>query len=330
MKRYGSLFPAFVSFSNLHLAYQKARKGASAKRETQSFTFHLEEALFALQNELQTGTYQPSPYRYFKIYDPKERQISVATFRDRVVHHALINIMEPIYERSFIHDSYATRKGKGTHKAGARAQQFLGRGNWFWKCDIDKYFDSIRQDVLMNIIGRKIKDQRLLALTGLIIRNGGQDGVGLPIGNLTSQFFANVYLDRFDHFVKEELGMSNYLRYMDDFVLFHPDKSVIKSARPRVEHFLTHQLHLRLKPRACFLNHSANGLTFLGRRIFPRLVRIARPNLQRMKKRITRRENEYAQGLISSDKYLAAINSYQAQIAPFPKLHEYLWGASVP
>lgn len=139
MKRYGQLFETFSAFPNLLSAYRKARKGAIGKRETQHFTFHLEVELFQLQDELNTGTYQPQAYRYFKIFDPKERTISVAAFRDRVVHHALINVLEPIYERCFIFDSYATRKGKGTHKAIERAQSFLHKAPWFWKSDIDKW-----------------------------------------------------------------------------------------------------------------------------------------------------------------------------------------------
>lgn len=207
MKRYGNLFSEFASFANLYQAYKKARKGAVGKPETRAFTFHLEPQLLELQTELLTGNYQPSPYRYFCIYDPKERQISVAAFRDRVVHHALINVLEPIYERCFIHDSYATRKGKGTHLAIERARRFLRKTGWFWKCDIDKYFDSMDQHTLIAILRRKIKDERLLSVVHRIVGNGGVAGIGLPIGNLTSQFFANVYLNPFDHFVKNELGM---------------------------------------------------------------------------------------------------------------------------
>ncbi|MCB9291557.1 MAG: group II intron reverse transcriptase domain-containing protein [Lewinellaceae bacterium] len=272
MKRYGQLFENFTAFPNLLLAYQKARRGAVGKPEAQAFAFHLEGELFQLQDELMNGSYQPRPYRYFQIYDPKERTISVAAFRDRVVHHALINILEPIYERCFIFDSYATRKGKGTHKAIRRAQQFLRRTGWFWKSDIDKYFDSIRQDMLRDLLERKVKDKRLLEIAGRIVCNGGAEGVGLPIGNLTSQFFANVYLNGFDHFVKEDLGVKYYLRYMDDFALFSPDKTQLKSWRGPVRKYLNDNLGLQLKASASFLNSAPNGLTFLGRRIFPKIT----------------------------------------------------------
>ena len=193
--------------------------------------------MLELQQELINGRYKPSAYRYFKIFDPKERIISVASFKDRVVHHALINILEPIYERCFIYDSYATRKEKGTHLAINRAQTFLKEDPWFLKTDIDKYFDSINQGILMALLNRKIKDHRLLEVAQAIIENGGVNGVGLPIGNLTSQFFANVYLNPFDHFVKQQLGVK-YVRYMDDFVLFSKNKEELKSHKKAIKDYL--------------------------------------------------------------------------------------------
>lgn len=256
--------------------------------------------------------YQPGAYRHFLIHDPKTRTISVAPFRDRVVHHALVNVLEPIYERIFIGDSYATRKGKGTHAAIAQAQRYLHQTGWFLKTDVDKYFDSIRHDVLMALLDRKIKDRRLLEITRRIISNGGSDGCGLPIGNLTSQFFANVYLHPLDTFIQQELDVKHYIRYMDDFVLFSIDKNVLKSHRSAVTDFLDSQLGLRLKPGATFLNQAGNGLTFLGRRVFPALVRFASPNLRRMIKRMAQRETAYTKGFISEEKMLESMNSYWA------------------
>ena len=325
MKRYGKLYAKFTAFENLLLAYKKARKGAVGKKETQLFTFYLEKELFQLQEELVKGRYQPQAYRYFKIFDPKERLISVATFRDRVVHHALINILEPIYERCFIYDSYATRKNKGTHKAILQAQYYLKQTGWFWKTDIDKYFDHIHQTTLINLLKRKIKDPKLLNVAERIIRNGGVNGTGLPIGNLTSQFFANVYLNSFDHFVKETLRIKQYIRYMDDFVLFHQDKNQLKSKRILIQSFLKEELGLSLKPSATFLNSAQNGLTFLGRRIFPNTIRIARPNGKRMIRRMQKKKQEYQEGIIEETTYLQSMNSYWAQLADFKGLrHELL------
>ena len=220
--------------------------------------------MIELQNELIEATYQPNPYRYFKIYDPKERTISVADFRDRVVHHALINVLEPIYERVFIHDSYATRKNKGTHLAVERAQNFLLFNSWFFKSDIDKYFDSINHQTLLKLLQRKIKDEPLLEIITRIVYNSNDSKVGLPIGNLTSQFFANVYLNHFDQFVKRQLKAKYYIRYMDDFVVFHPDKNQLKTWRIPIRAFLIDELGLQLKAKATFLNSRQNGLTFLG------------------------------------------------------------------
>lgn len=324
MKRYGHLFENFTSFSNLLSAFKKARKGAVGKQETQQFSFYLERELFSLQEELITGQYMPAPYRYFQIYDPKQRTISVAAFRDRVVHHALINVLEPIYERCFIYDSYATRKGKGTHTAINRAQFFLRQSPWFFKTDIDKYFDSIRHDKLLALITRKIKDPQLLAVAEAIIRNGGASGVGLPIGNLTSQFFANVYLNPFDHFVKQELSVRHYLRYMDDFVLFADNRRQLKLWRGEINNYLHKQLHLSLKPKASFINQAPNGLTFLGRRVFPRVVRLARPNGQRMLRRMGAKERAFRKGEINEDTFIQSMNSYWSQLERFAGLRQDL------
>jgi hypothetical protein len=324
MKRHGQLFEQFAGFSNLLAAARKARSGSGRKRETQWFGFHLEPELFRLQEELRSGIYQPQPYRYFEIRDPKERTISVADFRDRVVHHALINLLEPVYERCFIFDSYATRKGKGTHRAIERAQYFLRKTGWFWKTDVNKYFDSISHEVLFTLLARKIKDERLLEVAARIIRNGSAGGFGLPIGNLTSQFFANVYLNGFDHYVVEKLQPPAYLRYMDDFVIFHSDKKALKALRPRAAGYLVRELGLYLKPSATFLNQAANGLTFLGRRIFPATVRLARPNGRRMLRRMSLRRRAYESGSLSQEKFLQSMNSYWSQLGPFYGLRNRL------
>lgn len=314
MRRVRGLFDEFVSYANLMSAYRKARKGTRRNEETALFFFHLEKELFQLQEELINLSYQPQSYRYFKIYDPKERTISVAPFRDRVVHHALVNILEPIFEKTFIHDSYATRKGKGTHAAIAQAQRYLKREGWFLKTDIDKYFDSIRHDKLMELIGRKVKDAGLLDITGRVIRNGGCNGVGLPIGNLTSQFFANVYLNGFDYFVKQNLRVKCYIRYMDDFVLFSKRRADLREYRRAVVAYLETELGLRLKPGATFINGASNGLTFVGRRIFPGIIRLARPNLKRMTRRMAARKEEFDQGEISEETFLQSMNSYWAAL----------------
>ncbi|MFN0213178.1 MAG: reverse transcriptase domain-containing protein [Saprospiraceae bacterium] len=326
MQRIGNLYPQFCSFENLLLAYRKARRGTRSNLETAAFFHQMEPELLALQAELASGVWQPQPYRYFEIYDPKQRTISVAAFRDRVVHHALVNVLEPIFERRFIFDSYATRKGKGVHAAVARAQHFLRSNGWFFKTDVEKYFDSIDHGILLGLLQRKIKDRQLLEVCEKIVRNGGavRQGLGLPIGNLTSQFFANVYLDPLDHFVADGgaggFGSLAYLRYMDDFVIFSENKEHLKCWRPSIEIFLAERLALQLKPSATFLNSRENGLSFLGRRIFPATVRLHPQHLRRITSRLARREKSFLVGEITEETFVQSSDSYWAMLAFHPTL----------
>lgn len=314
MKRHKGLFEAFASFENLHAAWRKARRGARNKKSCLQWSYELEIRLLQLSEKLRSGQWTPHPYRYFEIFDPKQRTISVAVFEDRVVHHALVGVLEPIFERCFICDSYATRKGKGTHAAILRAQAFLRHHRWYFKSDIDKYFDSIRHDTLLKILSQKIGDGKLLEVAEKIIRNGGANGVGLPIGNLTSQFLANVYLNPFDHFVQQQLKPGRYIRYMDDFVLFDADKPALKQVRSPLSAYLAEELGLRLKAKATFINSATNGLPFLGRRIFPRLTRIARPNLRRIRRRMDEQTRRHNAGILNDAHFEQSMNSYWAML----------------
>ena len=318
MQRIGNLFPEFCSFSNLLSAYRKAHRGTRKNAENAAFFINMEKELLALQEELRAGHWRPQPYHYFDIWDPKHRTIAVAAFRDRVVHHALVNVLEPIYERCFIFDSYATRKGKGVHAAVGRAQHFLRRHDWYLKSDVKQYFDSVDHDILLNLLERKIKDRRLLGVSELIIRHGGDEGKGLPIGNRTSQFFANVYLNALDYFVKENLRAPGYTRYMDDFVLFHSDKSTLKQMLPEIEAFLTDKLALRLKSKATYINSDRNGLSFLGRRIFRGIIRLRPENLRRITGRIRHREWQFQNGKMEETTFLQSMNSYWAMLSYHP------------
>lgn len=317
MKRHGYFFPQLCDFGHLLAAFRRALRGSGHSHEAQRFFFELEPQLLALQRGLQDGSYQPQPYRYFRIRDPKARIISVAPFVDRVVHHAIVALLEPIYEPAFIHDSYATRKGKGQHQAILQAQRFLQRERWFLKADVDQYFASIEHDRLMALLARKVKDRRFLALTERMIRNGGEDGRGLPIGNLTSQFFANVYLNPLDHFVKEELRVRGYLRYMDDFVLFAEDKAALKAHRKAIETFLAEKLALRLKPSATLLNQACHGLSYLGARIFRDTIRIHPANLRRSREKLRQQQKAYGRGRMSEERYLACLQSRWAYLSWF-------------
>ncbi|MEM6767486.1 MAG: reverse transcriptase/maturase family protein [Bacteroidota bacterium] len=321
MKRKGEVFDTVCSFPHLLASFQKARKGATKTRELYAFHFDLEYRLLRLAEALQKGTYQPAPYRYFMIRDPKRRQIAVAPFVDRVVHHAVVGILEPIFDPTFIYDSYATRKEKGTHAALLRARHFLRRNRWFFKADIEQYFASIHHDTLLQLIERKIKDKRLLCLIEKIIRNGGENGCGLPIGNLTSQFFANVYLNPFDHFVKEELRIKGYLRYMDDFVLFSVDKEELKQHKNTIQDWLEEYLQLKLKPNSSYLNQRVNGLSFLGARIFTEYIRIHPINLKRSKRSLLAKKKAYQEGKLSQEKWVASLESRWAHLSWFDSLN---------
>lgn len=318
MRRIGNLFDEFSSHENLYDAWRKARRGSKRNTESLRFFHRLEPELFLLHEELIAGVWSPEPYRYFDIFDPKHRTISVATFRDRVIHHALVNILEPIYERRFIFDSYATRPAKGAHAAVARAQDFIRCNEWFLKSDVEKYFDSIEHDRLLLLLGRTMKDTRLLCVLEKIIRNGGVNGCGLPIGNLTSQFLANVYLHPFDLFMKQEMQCRYFIRYMDDFVVFDDDKDGLKELKRAADYFLQNHLGLRLKESATFFNNRANGLSFLGKRIFPAAIRLHNHNGRRITRRLRYREKQWLKGALSDEAFMASVNSYWALLNWYP------------
>jgi retron-type reverse transcriptase len=233
MKRYGNLYSEIVSFSNLLHAARRAQKGKRFRDCVLRFNYNLEAELFALQNQLQTQTYHPGNYTTFEIQEPKYRLISAAPYRDRVVHHALCSVIMPILERTLIHDTYANRRGYGSHRALHRFTEFTRSSQYILQCDIKKFFPSIDHEILKALLRRKIKCHQTLWLIDTIIDNSnpqepvcdyfpGDDLLtplerrkGLPIGNLTSQCFANFYLSGFDHFVKERLKATKYLRYVD-------------------------------------------------------------------------------------------------------------------
>ena len=299
MKTYKNLYPEISSFANLEAAWHKARKGKRSKAAAARFEFNAEGELFQLQRELQAKTYQPGPYRSFLIYDPKKRKISAAPFRDRVVHHALCNVIEPIYERKFIYDSYANRVGKGTHRALDRAQNFAQNHRYVLKCDIETFFPAIDHTTLRAILWRHITCRDTRWLMDQIIDSGagllaeqyrqryfpGDDLLaalrprGLPIGNQTSQFWANVYLNPLDHFIKRELKCRAFCRYVDDFLLFHDDKQVLHAWRAALEEFLQ-GLRLTIHPDKSVVFPVRCGIPFLGFQIFPDRRRLLKGNVR--------------------------------------------------
>ena len=305
MKRVGYLFDRITVLDNLLLASKKAFRGKKRKPRVAAFYFNLEHELVALHRELLSGAYQPRPYRTFIIYEPKKRQICAADFRDRVVHHAICNLLDPLFESGMISDTYACRINKGTHAAVDRTQHFVQRYPYFLRCDIRKYFDSIDHEVLKALIRRKIKDTRLLSLLDLIIDQplpGSRPGKGLPIGNLTSQYFANVYLGQLDHFLKDRLGVNGFIRYMDDFILFGKNKSVLKEHLESIRDYVDSTLHLELKEKAILLAPVKQGISFLGFRVFPGIVRLDNRKWARFKRIVRKLEQQFIHGEIDEEE----------------------------
>ncbi|RLC70958.1 MAG: RNA-dependent DNA polymerase [Chloroflexi bacterium] len=288
------VYAQLVSWDNLYLAYRNASRGKRGRPAVAQFEYRLEDNLIRLQTELRARTYRPGPYHSFYIHEPKHRLISAAPFRDRVAHHALCNLIEPLFERSFIRDSYANRVGKGTHRALDRCQQLARRYRYVLQCDVRQFFPSIDHAILRSILARKIGDPDVMWLVDRILGSGagvlseaydmvyfpGDDLFavnrprGLPIGNLTSQFWANCYLNPFDHFVKRELQCGGYLRYVDDLALFDNDKRLLwKRLEAVVERLARFRLtiHPGAHPRPV-----TEGIPFLGFVVYPNRRRLKR------------------------------------------------------
>jgi len=305
MHRHHHLIERIGTLENLIAAAHKALRGKRIGQPGAGFLADFEKEVCALHEELWAGAYRHGAYHYFTIYEPKERVVAAAPFRDRVVHHAIVRVIEPIFERRFIEDSYACRTGKGTHAAMRRAAEFARRWPYALKCDVRKYFPSIDHEVLLGLLERVIGDGRLMRLIGHIV-DSHADGArqvwppggdlldvrtvkrGLPIGNLTSQFFANVYLNPLDHFVKHELRVKGYLRYMDDFLLFGHDRAQLRRHGRAVGEKLR-ELRLDLHPDKYRLVPTASGVDFAGYVAFANgRVRVRSASVRRFDRRYKR------------------------------------------
>ncbi len=329
MKTYRHLYPRVWDFENLYLAYRKARKGKRGREPAADFERVQDDELLRLQEELRSKTYCPGPYRSFYIHEPKRRLISAAPFRDRVVHHALCRVMEPIWETRFIYDSYANRVGKGTHRALDRCTQFARRYRYFLQCDIRQFFPSIDHAILRAEIARLVRDDDLLYLVDTILQSGvgvlseeyrmvyfpGDDLFaatrprGLPIGNLTSQFWANLYLNPFDHFVKRELKCPAYLRYVDDFLLFADDPRILHGwRRALTAHLAT--LRLTLHEEKARVYPTATGIPFLGFRVYPEHRRLKRRKVVHYRRKLRAMIRDLARGELSFERLDASVRGW--------------------
>ena len=296
MKRFGHLIEQVAEPENLRLAFWKASRGRRTQPEVARFAACLDRELPQLRREILAGSVAVGCYHYFTVRDPKERLVCAASFRERVLHHALMNLCEPVFERAAIFDSYACRRGKGREAALLRARRYAAGHTWFLKLDIRKFFDSVDQAVVTKQLSGHFKDENLLALFGRILATyATAPGQGLPIGNLTSQHLANDYLAPLDRFAKETLRCPAYLRYMDDFVLWSNDRPFLRRAWDEIEFFLESQLKLRLKANPQ-LNRTCRGMDFLGCRIFPDQVRLSRRSKQRFARKLLRYEQNWLDG----------------------------------
>ena len=295
MKRTGHLMEAIANPENLRLAFWKAARGKRSRPDCRRFQAGLDVNLGCLREQLLAGEVPLGQYRQFKVFDPKERTIRVAGFRERVMHHALMNHCEPILDRAAVFDSYACRKGKGRLAAIDRALGFARRYGWFLKMDVRKYFDSVDHATLMELLERKFKDPTLLSLFARIVAShGGEAGRGLPIGNLTSQHFANYYLAPLDRFLKERWRRRAYVRYMDDLVVWGHSTGELCEIRDQVQRFLAFELKLELKPVG--INRTALGMDFLGFRLYQDRVKLSRRSKLRFARKFRRYERSWREG----------------------------------
>lgn len=331
MKRVGQLFERIVDYENLFEAYLNARKGKRFRGEVLDFTNTVEEELIQLQNELIYETYKVGRYREFYVHHPKKRLIMALPFRDRVVQWAIYQVIEPYFERQFIKDSYACRKEKGVHKAAERVQYWLRKMDrqkgrtYYLQMDISKYFYRIDHEILLSIINRTIKDKRVMRLLEKIIKSEDTkfgiplgdhfyeqerlDGIGMPIGNLTSQLFANVYLNELDQYAKHEMKIKYYIRYMDDIVILSKDKKELREILFETDIFLQSELNLQLnnKTKIDNINH---GVEFVGRRIWPTHMKLKKETVKNMKKRLRYIQKQFALGEVGTDEVRAVLSSY--------------------
>ncbi len=347
MKTYSNLYEEICSLKNLTLAWQKARKGKTKQEYVIMFEENIDENLLSLQKELIEQTYKPHPLRSFIIRDPKTRKIHSSIFKDRIVHHAIVNVLEPIFEKIFIYDSYASRKDKGTHKAIKRLKSFIrkvsGNGRlvknvlnnnmiegYALKADVKHYFDEVDHEILIKILKKKINDEEVIWLIRQILNNfnSGIVGKGMPLGNLTSQFFANVYLNELDYFVKHELKVKCYIRYVDDFIILHRNKKRLEYFKKRIETFLKDKLKIGLHPDKTKISALRNGIEFLGYRIFYHYSLLNKKNIKLITKKVVAfRENlitkeDFDNSLIGWEGYARWANSYNLRIKLMKELKQ--------
>lgn len=331
-KQIKNMYETLCSYENLHQAYLNARKSKRYRDEVMKFSFNLEENLMDLREELLNKTYSIGGYREFFVYEPKKRLIMALPFRDRVVQWAIYQLVNPIFDNMYIFDSYGCRVNKGTHKAVKRLHYWLKQvGNkdkkyYYLKLDVSKYFYRVDHKVLIDILRKRIADKNLLWLLETIINydeisfglklNGNVDneedrikGKGMPIGNLTSQMFANLYLNELDQYCKRTLGIHFYVRYMDDVIILSDDKKKLHEYKNLIQVFLEDKLKLNLNNKTAIRPISL-GVEFVGYRLWPTHVKIRKKTALKMKRRLKYVKKQFERKELTLDKVNATVQSY--------------------
>jgi len=306
LKRYGNLFDSTFTMENLYEAYLNARKGKRKKRSCFDFEINLGANLNALYKEIHSGTYKPQPYHTFKVYEPKERLIHAPAFRDIVVQHAIYKVIYPIFNNTFISTSFACRKGFGTHKASIYTQKALRRYSedlYTLKLDVKKFFYSIDRNILKSLLEKKIKDKKFINITMLF--TDYEDASGIPIGNLLSQIFALIYLNPIDQYIKRVLKVKDYVRYVDDFILFGLTRDKCIEYKEKIEIFLKENLHLELSKFS--IQKIKRGVNFVGYRTWQNYRLIRKHSLYKFKKSLRKQKNEAIMSLLGHSKNTLSI-----------------------
>lgn len=323
MNIYKDIFNEIISLDNLFSAWDKFKIGKRRRADVQQFEWRLEDNIFKLHYDLKNKAYRHDAYSSFIIHDPKRRHIHKATVRDRVLHHAIFSTLNPLFEPTFIANSFSCRINKGTHKGisilNDQLRQISGNGHkdcFALKCDIKKFFDTINQNILLGIMRRKIKDDNAVWLLREAIFSYSSkysdifNQKGVPIGNLTSQLFANIYMNEFDQFVKHKLRVKNYLRYTDDFIIVSADWQYLRELINPIKSFLSIKLSLKLHPKKVTIDKFSCGIDFLGYVTLPHYRLLRTKTRRRMFRKLHQQSDKYISGIISKNSYSQSLNSY--------------------
>jgi hypothetical protein len=315
MRREIDLWRRIGTWTNLEAALAQTLRGKRTRRDVQEFLRRLPLSLLEVQDRLIEGRGPIGDFRTFTIYDPKERLIAAPCFPDRVMHHAVINVCEPVFERWLVRQTFACRTGLGLRAAIAEARHWSARRRWYLKMDVRHYFETVPRDQLLSKVERLFGERELLAWWADVILPAGQlAGRGMPIGALTSQHLANFYLGFLDRVIKEELRIKAYVRYMDDLILWHDDKEVLKSARDRVVAFTADELGLVMKPPA--LNRMNGGMDFVGFRFHSGWVGLNRRSRRRLREKVRGLERAWARGSLSGRELQDRVTAALAFVEP--------------